>query len=98
MNSLTRWVLSHKKIVAGSWLVLTLIAFSMMGKANESFDQKFSVPEREGFATSQYIADTYGAGGENLPLLPVVVLPEDTTAEAAKADLAKVDEIAKRGR
>jgi len=94
MTSLTRWVLSHRRIVVAFWAVLTLIGFAMMGPANESFDQKFSVPEREGFATSEYIADTYGAGGENLPLLPVVTLPEGTTAQDARDDLAKLDAIA----
>ncbi|MEJ7784138.1 MAG: MMPL family transporter, partial [Solirubrobacteraceae bacterium] len=83
-------------IVVAFWAVLTLIGFAMMGPANESFDQKFSVPEREGFATSEYIADTYGSGGENLPLLPVVALPEGQTVDSpgVKADLAKIDETA----
>ncbi|MEO6496664.1 MAG: MMPL family transporter [Solirubrobacteraceae bacterium] len=96
MTSLTRWVLSHRKIVVSFWAVLTLIGFAMMGPANESFDQKFSVPEREGFATSEYIADTYGSGGENLPLLPVVALPEGQTVDSpgVKADLAKIDTTA----
>ncbi|MFL5843669.1 MAG: MMPL family transporter [Solirubrobacteraceae bacterium] len=96
MTALTRWVLSHTKIVVGFWVVITLVGFSMMGKANDSFDQKFSVPEREGFATSEVIADKYGAGGENLPLLPTVQLPEGKTVDSpgVKADLAKIDEIA----
>jgi RND superfamily putative drug exporter len=94
MNSLTHWVLSHRKLVVIFWAVITLVGLAMSGKANESFDQKFSVPEREGFATSEYIADAYGSGGENWPLLPVVTLPEGTSAEDARADLAKVDQIA----
>jgi RND superfamily putative drug exporter len=94
MTGLTRWVLSHRTLVIVFWAVLTVAGMAMAGKANDSFDQKFSVPEREGFATSEYIADTYGTGGENLPLLPVVVLPEGTTADDAKADLAKIDDIA----
>lgn len=99
MTSLTRWVLSHRRLVVSFWAVLTLVGFAMVGPANESFDQKFSVPEREGFATSEYIAETYGSGGENLPLLPVVTLPEGTTAQDApaelRAELARLDAIAR---
>src|SRR5687767_2367288 len=94
MTALTKWVLSHRKLVVVFWTVLTLVGIALSGKASESFDQQFSVPEREGFATSEYIADTYGTGGENLPLLPVVTLPEGTTAQDARDELTAIDRTA----
>jgi RND superfamily putative drug exporter len=98
MTNLTRWVLSHKKIVAAFWAIITLIGFATMGPANDAFDQKFSVPEREGFATSEKIADVYGSGGENLPLMPTVVLPDGKTVDSpgVREDLAKIDATALR--
>src|SRR4051794_29462979 len=97
MTSLTRWVLSHQRAVIAFWAVLALVGIGLTGKANDSFKQKFSVPEREGFATSQRIADEYGSGGQNLPLLPVVVLPQGKTVDSpgVKAELATIDDKAR---
>src|SRR3954447_24726282 len=97
MTHLTRWVLSHQRAVIVFWAVVALIGIGLTGKANDSFKQKFSVPDREGFATSQRIADQYKSGGQNLPLLPVVVLPQGKTVDSpgVKDDLRVIDEKAR---
>src|SRR4051794_12016284 len=94
MSRLTRWVLSHKLIVVVFWSLLTVVGIGLAGKANDSFDQKFSVHNREGWDTQSKIAKLYGAGGENQPLLPVVVLPKGTTVDSQgiKEQLKAVDE------
>jgi putative drug exporter of the RND superfamily len=93
MAALTRWVLSHPRLVISFWAVLALAGIALSGKANDSFDQKFSVPDREGWTTSNTIAQRYGSGGENLPLLPVVTLPQGKTVDSpgVRAQLAAVD-------
>ena len=98
MSHLTRWVLSHSKLVVAFWVVLTFAGLAMSGKANEAFDQKFSVPHREGWTTSSTIARVYGNGGENLPLLPVVTLPKGKTVDSpgVKAQLKAIDAKATR--
>jgi putative drug exporter of the RND superfamily len=82
MPRLTSWVLRHKRLVALSWLLLTLVGMGAAGPASEALDQRFSVPGREGWDTSQEILRTYGNGGETLPLVPVVRLPEGTTVNS----------------
>jgi RND superfamily putative drug exporter len=98
MARLTRWVLSHKLLVAVFWAVLTVVGIVLSGQANKAFDQKFSVPDREGWDTQNAIARIYDAGGTNLPLLPVVQLPEGKTVDSpgVKAELQAVDEKARK--
>ncbi len=82
MQRLTRRVLRHKRLVAIGWILLTLVGLAAAGPATEALDQRFSVPDREGWETSQEILRLYGNGGEALPLVPVVKLPEGKTASS----------------
>jgi putative drug exporter of the RND superfamily len=76
MASLTRWVLTHKRIVVAFWLVLTLVGMASASSATKALKQKFSVPGKEGWITNQQIArDFHGTGGDGVPLLAVVTLP-----------------------
>src|SRR3954452_10497518 len=81
MTHLTRWVLAHRRIVVGFWVLVTFIGIATSGAATKAMDQKFSVPGREGWETNQQIEHTYGGtGGNGAPLVPVVTLPKGTTA------------------
>ena len=94
MSSLTRWVLSHKKTVVIGWIFLTIAGVMASGPATDALDPEFSVPNKEGWETNQTIAQHYrGTGGDTTPLVPVVKLPDGTSADSptVKADLAKVD-------
>jgi putative drug exporter of the RND superfamily len=96
LATLTRWVLGHKRYVAGTWILVTIAAFAAVGPASDALTQDFPIPGREGFETNQQIASTYGSGGDVAPIVPVVTLPKGTTVDspgiAAELDaaLAKV--------
>ena len=96
MNVITRFVLDHKRLVLGFWLVVTIAAFAAIGPAGKALSQQFSVPGREGFETNEELAALYGNGGDVAPLVPVVTLPRGTTvdspgvSEQLAAALAKV--------
>lgn len=95
MPSLTRWVLAHKRTVALAWLVLTIAGIAAAGPATEALEAEFSVPDKEGWETNVAIAELYqGTGGDGLPLLPVVTLPdgESIDSPAVTADLEQVDQ------
>lgn len=94
MASLTRWVLAHKRIVVGFWLVLTLVGIVSAGPATKALKQKFTVPGRDGYETNVQIAKRYsGTGGEHAPLLPVVTLPAGKTVDSpgVRAGLRQID-------
>jgi RND superfamily putative drug exporter len=82
MTSITRWVLAHRRIVTVAWILITLVGIATVGSATNSFSKKFSVPGREGFTTNDKILHTYGNGGRETPLLPVVTLPAGTSVSS----------------
>ncbi|MDP9369756.1 MAG: MMPL family transporter, partial [Chloroflexota bacterium] len=91
--SLSRFVLAHKRLVVAAWIVVTVISIASVSSAVGALSQDFSVPGREGAEASQAILDTYGNGGQNLPLVPVLTLPEGTTVDSpgVKEELAALD-------
>ena len=97
MKVLTRFVLDHKRLVVGFWLVVTVAAFAAIGPAGKALSQQFDVPGREGFETNKELAAIYGNGGDVAPLVPVVQLPDGKTVdspgvrEQLDAALAKVE-------
>jgi putative drug exporter of the RND superfamily len=82
LTSFTRWILSHKRIVAIFWLAVTLIGIATVGTSTSSFSKTFSVPGREGFTTNARILKTYHGGGNSAPLVPVVTLPLGVSASS----------------
>jgi RND superfamily putative drug exporter len=97
MNVLTRFVLDHKRLVLGFWLVVTIAAFVAIQPAGNALSQQFSVPGREGFETNKELGEIYGNGGDVAPIVPVVNLPRGKTvdspgvSEQLDAALAKVE-------
>ena len=93
MTAITRWVLSHKRLVVTAWVLLTIIGIGVAGPATKALKQKFSVPGKEGWETNQQIAKLYrGTGDNSAPLLPVVSLPAGTTAQSASGDLLRLEQ------
>jgi RND superfamily putative drug exporter len=83
ITRLTHWVLAHKRVVAGFWVILTLVGMASAGSSTKSLKQKFSVPGKEGFTTNQQIQrDFHGTGGNGAPLLAVVTLPAGTSVSS----------------
>jgi RND superfamily putative drug exporter len=76
METFTRWVMGHKKLVVALWVALALAGIAAMGPADKAFNQQFEVPGKEAFAANSQIAAAYGNGGDAAPLVPVVALPE----------------------
>ena len=97
MRRITERVLRHKRLVAVGWILLTLVGMAAAGPASEALDQRFSVPGREGWDTSQEILEIYGNGGESLPLVPVVALGEGKSVEdpGVRAELRELEEASR---
>jgi RND superfamily putative drug exporter len=98
MQRLTRRVLQHKRAVAVSWLLLTLVGIGAAGPASSALDQRFSVPGREGWEASEQIQREFGNGGDTLPLLPVVELPpgKTVTSPGVRDELRQVEAAARK--
>jgi RND superfamily putative drug exporter len=96
MERITRSVLAHRRLVAASWIILTIIGIAAAGPASSALDQRFSVPGKEGWEASVQIEKIYGNGGETLPLVPVVQLPQGKTVDSpgVRAQLTKIEAAA----
>ncbi len=68
MAGLTRFVLRHRRLVAISWLILTVAGMASAGPAWKALSDQFSVPGREGYETNAAITRTFGNGGNSPPL------------------------------
>ena len=82
MTSLSKWVLGHKRLVVGLWVVLAIAGVMAMKPASDALSTTFSIPGSEAFAANSRIAATYGSGGDAAPLVPVVSLPAGTTVDS----------------
>jgi RND superfamily putative drug exporter len=76
MLTVTRWVLTHKRVVVGLWLAITIAAFSAIEPAGKALSQQFDLPGQEGYEVNRELVETYGNGGDIAPLVPVVTLPD----------------------
>ena len=72
MATLTRWVLAHKRLVVGIWVVVTVAAFAAIQPTVDALSEEFTLPGREAFETNREIAAIYGSGGDVAPIVPVV--------------------------
>jgi putative drug exporter of the RND superfamily len=80
---LTRFVLAHKRLVAGFWIAVAVIGLVGSGRTSDALETSFSMPESEAFATNQEIERLFGSGGTTPTLVAVVRLPEGTTVSSA---------------
>jgi RND superfamily putative drug exporter len=92
---LTRWVLSHRRIVVGLWLLFALAGAFGAGHASKAFKQQFSGPGREGFKANDAIIRNYGNGGAGSALVAVVTLPDGTTVRSpgVRSQLSDLDHL-----
>ena len=96
--TLTRWVLIHRRLVVGFWILVTLAGIAAIKPSGDALSDTFTVPGREGFETNRAIASIYRGGGDVAPIVPVVTLPRGTTIDSPGviaelgAALAKVRE------
>ncbi|MGI8659504.1 MAG: MMPL family transporter [Thermoleophilaceae bacterium] len=93
LHRLTGWVLAHKRVVVGFWIVLTLAGFVASGKVSDALNTDFAIPDSESFATNQRIAERFGSGGQAPPYVAVAELPRGATTgdPGVRADLLTLE-------
>ena len=80
METVTRWILRHRIIVAAFWIVVAVAGLASSGSAANALSQQYSAPTGyEGVATNAAILRAYGTGGGASPLVPVITLPHGAT-------------------
>ena len=80
--TLTRWVLGHKKLVVGLWLILAIGGFAAIKPAGDALSTSFNIPGSEAFTANSRIAKIYGNGGDVAPIVAVVTLPRGSSVDS----------------
>ncbi|MGH3301711.1 MAG: hypothetical protein ACRDOK_08535 [Streptosporangiaceae bacterium] len=79
MDSLTSWVLRHRRLVAMTWLLLLLAGGAASGRLSSHLSQSFDIPGTPSDVAARAITEHYRSGGGETPLVPVVRLPAGTS-------------------
>lgn len=75
MERWSRFVLAHRWLVVGAWLLVLVPALVTAPGVADRLSQQFSLPGQDGFETNLAIQARYGNGGGQLPLVAVVRPP-----------------------
>ena len=79
MDTLTSFVLAHRRLVALAWLLLLIAGGSASAGLSKHLNQNFEIPGTPSDTAARAIIATYGSGGAEDPLVPVVRLPAGRT-------------------
>jgi RND superfamily putative drug exporter len=78
-------VLGHKRLVGLVWLAVLIPAVLATPKVSDRLSQQFALPGQPGYEANQRIVRTYGNGGYQLALVPVIGLPRGVTVDQPAA-------------
>src|SRR5262245_50400758 len=85
---LARFVLRHRWLVIGCWLVLLVAGGLGAGRVSKRLSFDFSLPGQPGYETAKQIEATYGNGGEAAPSIFVVTVPRGHTVAGDQRQIA----------
>ncbi|HYG96281.1 MAG TPA: MMPL family transporter, partial [Solirubrobacterales bacterium] len=83
LETVTRWVLAHKGLVAVFWVALTVAGFFGSSQVTDALEEQFSMPSSSAYAVNQEIEQRFDSGGASQPLVAVATLPEGASVREA---------------
>src|SRR5690349_4709959 len=84
MESLTRWVIAHRKLVIVTWILLAVFGAFASSKVADRYAQDFSIPGHEAYEANQRAFKRFGTG-KNYPVQLVYVSKGDVREDQAIA-------------
>jgi RND superfamily putative drug exporter len=82
---LSAFVLRHKLVVLGAWLVLAIAGFATLGTTTSRLSTNFNVPSAPAFKADARIAALFHNGGDTPPSIITVEAPPGTSWDDARA-------------
>ncbi|WP_027859984.1 MMPL family transporter [Marmoricola sp. URHB0036] len=86
MTSLSHWVLRHRGLVALVWIAIAVAGGVNATRTVDRLTYEFALPGQPAYETNQLIADRFGGGGDNDPLLLVTRGPDAQESAAQVAE------------
>ncbi len=95
--AVSRFVLRHKALVAGTWLLITVLAIALMPWSLDNLSEEITIPDTESATVAQTAYQTFGNDGTSSPLVLVTILPEDVPVDspAVTADWLAIEAAAR---
>src|SRR5438093_6325915 len=87
MARLARFVIRHRLVIVGAWIVLTFVGMFSAAKLSDRWFQSFSIPGFSAYEANQRILKTFGSG-EQAPLVVVLRKPDGDITKVPSADTA----------
>jgi RND superfamily putative drug exporter len=81
VTALARFILRHRVLVIGAWLVLTAFGAFSAQRVSKRWFESFSIPGYSAYEANQRMLKTFGSG-ENAPLVVVLTSKGDVTKAA----------------
>ncbi|MGH3936003.1 MAG: MMPL family transporter [Pseudonocardiaceae bacterium] len=82
METLSRFVVGHKRLVGVLTLFLLVAGSGAIALLLPSVSERNAYPGLPGYEANQRIMSTYGTGGYERPFLPVITLPDGVTVDS----------------
>jgi RND superfamily putative drug exporter len=83
MNSLTRFVLRHRRLVALGWLLLTVAGALATPSATSRLTHSFATPGTPGYEANHAIEKRFGIAGNEQPTIATLRLPTGQSMHTA---------------
>ncbi|NED86463.1 MMPL family transporter [Streptomyces sp. SID11233] len=87
MHALTGFVIRHRFLVLGVWLLLALVGGYAAPKATAALSFEFGLPDQPGYEANERLVEHFGSGGSNAPVLLVVGDKDARVQRSAAAPL-----------
>ena len=90
LAQLARFVMRHRRLVAGTWIALTIFGAFAAGQVSKRWLEQFSIPGFSAYEANQRTLDTFGSGAQAPNIAVIRVKGDVTTSTAARQTLARV--------
>jgi putative drug exporter of the RND superfamily len=90
LAGLARFVMRHRRLVAGVWIGLTIFGAFAAGQVSKRWLEQFSIPGFSAYEANQRTLDTFGTGAQAPNIAVIRVKGDVTKSTAARETVAKV--------
>ena len=90
LAQLARFVMRHRRLVVGVWIVLTIFGAFSAGQVSKRWLEQFSIPGFSAYEANQRTLETFGTGAQAPNIAVLKVEGDVTKSAAARRTLAKV--------
>ncbi len=82
MARIARWSIAHRWLVVAGWVLLAVVGGLTAARSGSRLSFTFDLPGQPAYETNTAIAQTFGSGGNEPPLVTVVRLPQGVTVQS----------------